>query len=137
LAEGQDDRTCADELDPDTEYKRLLLLGLVRDLAPVPDRPPELFEALEPLAKESRLLQAESYYGAFDLYVVEISRDEPAHPSGLIEMGFNGWIFKPAKEFFSLLSGLGSAKHNPFSISHKVYPAYEKGRQAGGREQAW
>ena len=136
LAEGQDDRPCADDFDPDTEYKRLLLLGLVRDLSPVQDRPPEIFEALEPLAKESRLLQAESYFGAFDLYVVEISRDEPAHLSGLIEMGFNGWIFKPTTDFFSLLSESGSDERNPFSISDKADPSHGTGRQAGGWEQA-
>jgi hypothetical protein len=89
--------------DPQIEYKRLLLLGVTRQLIPVAERSPRLLAGLTSMAKESRLLLSSSYCGAFNLIVVEIFRDEPPYLSAGIEQGHNGWVFEPAKEFWRLV----------------------------------
>ncbi|MCG6859759.1 MAG: hypothetical protein LJE70_00485 [Chromatiaceae bacterium] len=99
LANGFDDQRAEGRFDAETEYKRLLLLGIIGHEVPVADRSTRLFEALRSLAKESRLARAETYSGSFDLWVVEIAQDKPPHRSTGISQDFNGWIFKPAQNF--------------------------------------
>ena len=96
--EARDDKVV--DFDPETEYKRLLLIGLARQRVPADQRSPWLFTILASLAKDSRLKHPEGHRGEFDLTVVEISKDEPPHRISVVEYELNGWIFVPAKEFY-------------------------------------
>jgi len=89
--------------DPDTAYKRLLLLGLAQRQASVVDLAPRFFDMLSRLAEESRLERPETYSGSFGLFVVENSRDEPPYISSVIETGLRGWVFNPSPEFLRLI----------------------------------
>jgi hypothetical protein len=91
--------------DPETEYKRLLLLGLVARLVPGKHRSSMIFDGLASWTDQTRLESPASYGGAFDLFVVETSRDEPPKISGVLEQGFNGWVVLPPREFVDLVTG--------------------------------
>ncbi len=99
--------------DPEIEYKRLLLFGLVGQLVPAADRSPLLYEALESLAGYSKLEHPASYGGAFDMFVVEIAQDKPPHVSGVLDHGLNGWVLEPGREFLDLV---GAAGYSPGSF---------------------
>jgi hypothetical protein len=107
-----DDRS-DEAFDPVVEYKHSLLLGLVEQMVPHAERSSLLYEALPSLAVESRLEHPASYSGSFDMFVVEIARDEPPRVSGVLDYGFNGWVLEPAREFRDLVAdrrcGGGSA----------------------------
>lgn len=101
----------APPLDPRTEYKRLLLLGLAHDRVPPEARAPILAGPLREWAEQSRLRDPSGFDGAFDIYVVEIARDLPpwAYPAAL-EPGFRGWVLEPAPSFLERLRLLGGGE---------------------------
>lgn len=93
--------------DSETEYKRLLLLGLIGQLVAAADRTPQLLRLLTIWAKETRLKGLATYDGALNVYVVEVAKDMPASKcSGDIEYGFNGWVLEPTQAFHDHLAGL-------------------------------
>jgi hypothetical protein len=93
--------------DPETEYKRLLLLGLIKS-ALAPGQPSDrVFHALTVWARGSWIRQPGACDGAFGVYVVEISRDAPPKECvGLIDVGVNGWVLEPAHAFKDYVAGL-------------------------------
>jgi hypothetical protein len=102
----------ADEVfgfDPEHEYKRLLLLGLVKLLVRPADRSPLLYRGLSAWARGSSLKEAAGYGGTFDLFVVEMYCDEPPRQhAGSLDPGFNGWVLEPAAGFLDYVAGLSA-----------------------------
>jgi hypothetical protein len=101
----------APPLDPQTEYKRLLLIGLAHDRVPPEGRAPILAGPLREWAEQSRLRDPSGFDGAFAIYVVEIARDSPpwAYPAAL-EPGFRGWVLEPAPSFLERVRLLGGGE---------------------------
>lgn len=98
-------------LDPQTEYKRLLLLGLAHDQVPPEARAAVLAGPLREWAEQSRLRDPGGYEGAFGIYVVEIARDHPPweYPVALAS-GFRGWVLEPAPSFLHRIRALAGGE---------------------------
>jgi len=101
----------APRFHPETEYKRLLLLGLARDRVPPEARPALLAGPLREWAEQTRLRDPGGFDGAFGIYVVEIARDRPPweYPVAL-EPGFRGWVLQPGQSFLDRLRVLGGGQ---------------------------
>jgi hypothetical protein len=88
--------------DPELEYKRLLLLGLLQEQASARDLP---LDRLRDWAAASRLSRPAAFSGAFGIYVVEVYRDRPPREQASpLEPGFNGWVLEPAAAFADWLN---------------------------------
>ena len=93
--------------DPEVDYKRLLLLGLVQQLVSFQERSVTLFRILPSWAQQSCLRNMVAYDGVFDVYVVEISQDKPPRKStNAINAGSIGWVLEPAQAFVDYVDGL-------------------------------
>jgi hypothetical protein len=97
--------------DAAAEYKRLLLVGLMKDSVPPAERTDRLFRLLSRWAGETTLTEADSFSGSFGHLVVEISRDGPARKiAGAIDFGLNGWVLQPAPAFQEFVAGLAEPR---------------------------
>lgn len=95
--------------DAEQEYKRLLLLGLVKLLVRPGDRSPMLIRGLPAWAEMSELKEIGAFAGTFDLFVVEIFSDEPPRQhAGALDAGFNGWVLQPAQGFLDYVAGISA-----------------------------
>lgn len=93
--------------DPELEYKRLLLLGLVRQMGKEMDRLPELLQFLPVWAAQTRLKDSHIHEGTFNVYLVEIPKDIPARKCpDVVQATSSAWILEPAPEFLEFVSGL-------------------------------
>lgn len=89
-----------DGLDPDLEYKQLLLFGLAASLSSSGARSGALMEGLHPWARETRLEDPEAMQGGRDLFLVEISEDTPPRRQpGPLDRSFRGWVLVPPSAF--------------------------------------
>ncbi|MCU0835578.1 MAG: hypothetical protein MUC77_14295 [Chromatiaceae bacterium] len=102
----------APRLDPLTEYKRLLLLGLAHERVAAEARALILAGPLREWSEQSRLRDPSGFDGAFGIYVVEIARDLPpwAYPAAL-DPGFRGWVLEPAPSFLERLCLRGDGEY--------------------------
>jgi len=93
--------------DPEREYKRLLLVGLVRQINKMADRMPELMARLPDWAEQTRLKDPRIHEGTFDVYLVEIPKDVPARKCpDVVQATSSAWILEPAPGFLNYVSGL-------------------------------
>ncbi len=88
------------DLDPDGEYKRLLLLGLEGRLVQKRPRSSVFLDELDSWAEDTTLESPCSFIGACGLYVAETLSDTPPRlMAGALTESFCGWVLKPAKGF--------------------------------------
>jgi hypothetical protein len=85
-----------EDFDPETEYKRLLLMGHAHACDLPGDALLTLLHHLPDWARRSRLTDPGGHVGEFNLMQVEVSKDRPLriNPSSLDE-GFRGWVLLP------------------------------------------
>ncbi len=83
-------------VDPDLEYKRILLFGLAAELAPSGVRHGTLLDGLRHWALQTQLEDPQGLSGQTGLLVVELSQDTPPrrHP-GHLAPDFRGWVLVP------------------------------------------
>jgi hypothetical protein len=96
--------------DPETEYKRLLLLGLIKSALAPGQRSDRVFHALTVWARESAIREPGAYDGAFGIYIVQISKDAPPRESAaVIDVGLNCWVLEPAQGFKDYVAGFAGS----------------------------
>jgi hypothetical protein len=89
-------------LDPETAYKRLLLLGLCPRLKGVRRLNGDVVNQLTQWAIESRLGQPAAHLGEYGLIVVETSQDGPArYRKQPADDPWRGWVLEPPGEFLA------------------------------------
>ena len=101
--------------DPELAYKRLLLLGLVAQVRDIPDLS-ELLRQLPAWAEQARLKDPRIYGGVFNVYLVEIAKDQPpALCPNVVQATSGAWILelpRPFLQYFATLpkrSSMGPA----------------------------
>jgi hypothetical protein len=93
--------------DPETEYKRLLLLGLVPRPVASMERLHELLRLMPAWAQQTALSEPAPYDGKFDLCVVEIAKDTPpSETADAVQAGANIWVLEPAAGFLEAIAAL-------------------------------
>jgi hypothetical protein len=93
--------------DPETEYKRLLLLGLIPRPVASTERLHELLRLMPPWAGQTALREPAPYDGKFDLCVVEIAKDAPpSETADAVQAGANVWVLEPAAGFLDAVAAL-------------------------------
>jgi len=93
--------------DPELEYKRLLLLGLARQMGKIVDSMPELMQRIPMWARQTRLKEPRIYEGTFGVYLVDITKDVPARECpDVVQATSSTWILEPAHGFFDFMSTL-------------------------------
>jgi hypothetical protein len=104
FAAGDPDLTDEYPLDPNTAYKRLLLLGLASQLKPGCCDDPVLAEHLDAWSAETRLDEPEGRVWDVGVYMVEVGKDAPPrYRPGVLEDSFHGWVLEPAQGFLALV----------------------------------
>ncbi len=87
-----------DELDAATEYKRLLLLGLVDELTQRATASDAYFHLLKRWSVDSTLVEPEKLLGHRDQIQVVVTQDAPPQLlRGTLEASFRGWVLRPAQ----------------------------------------
>jgi hypothetical protein len=95
-----DDTIPGGAFDPEQEYKRLLLLGLVKEFGCPMDPSSTPHRSLRVWARESLLHEPRVFAGTFNLCVVDIFCDEPPRQhAAALDPGFSGWVLEPAQGF--------------------------------------
>lgn len=103
LATGVTDISCRG-VDPEVEYKQLLLFGIITELTQTGARNGALMDGLGLWARQSVLEDPERLDGARGLFLVELSEDSPPRRyPGIMESGFRGWVLVPPAEFLEQL----------------------------------
>ena len=93
--------------DPELEYKRLLLLGLARQMGKIVDSMPELMQRIPMWARQTRLKEPRIYEGTFGVYLVDITKNVPARECpDVVQATSSTWILEPAHGFFDFMSTL-------------------------------
>jgi len=91
-------------IDPDLEYKQLLLFGLAANVCTSRARSGVIMEGLGRWARETILEDPETMQGGMDLILVEISEDTPPHVQpGSLDRIFRGWVLIPPGGYMSSL----------------------------------
>lgn len=89
-------------IDPETAYKRLLLLGLCTRFRGARRLDPDLSNQLRRWAVESRLGQPAAHLGEYGLILVETSKDNPPHYRRQPTSDpWRGWVLEAPKEFLA------------------------------------
>ncbi|MGE5154303.1 MAG: hypothetical protein ACM3ST_09830 [Bdellovibrio bacteriovorus] len=89
-----------DTLDPELDYKQLLLFGLAASLSSSAARSGALTQGLPHWARETLLEDPEAMQGSNDVFVVEISEDSPPRRQpGSLDRTFRGWVLIPPPAF--------------------------------------
>lgn len=91
-------------VDPEREYKQILLFGLVARLAPAGARSGELLEGLRHWAPETQLEDPQARLGESGSLVVAPALDRPPfrHAEPLTPE-FRGWVLVPPKAYLELI----------------------------------
>jgi hypothetical protein len=88
-----------DEFDVATEYKRLLLLGLVDELTQRAGPSDGYFHLLKRWSGDSTLVEPERARGREDVIRVQVTRDAPPDVlRGTLDGSFRGWVLQPAQD---------------------------------------
>jgi hypothetical protein len=96
-----------DGLDPEADYRQLLLFGLAASLSSSGSRSGMLTEGLHRWARETRLEEPEAMQGERDLFLVEISADSPPRRQpGPLDRSFRGWVLLPPTAYIERLDRL-------------------------------
>jgi hypothetical protein len=99
----QADQT-GDALDPELDYKQLLLFGLAASLSGSAARSGALTQGLPHWARETLLEDPEAMQGSRDPFLVEISEDfPPRRQSGQLDRSFRGWVLVPPPAYLERL----------------------------------
>jgi hypothetical protein len=101
------DRSLVDApFDPEAEYKRLLLIGLLKPRVEREERLSRVLRQLPLWAMQSALSAPSADGGVGRIYAVEAARDQPpTESSRAFELGFHGWILAPCDDFVAYLGG--------------------------------
>jgi hypothetical protein len=93
-----------DDFDPETEYKRLLLIGHAH-LCDLPgDALLTMLPHLPGWAQRSRLTDPGGHLGEFNLLQVEVSKDRPLRVNtSTLDEGFRGWVLLPDKGYLAFV----------------------------------
>ena len=103
-----------DDIDPELEYKQLLLFGLAASLSASGARSGVLTEGLHRWARGSRLEEPEAMEGGRGLFLVEISEDSPPRrQTGPLDHSFRGWVLVPPAAFLENLDEADGHKKAP------------------------
>jgi hypothetical protein len=103
-----------DTLDPELEYKQLLLFGLAASLSASVARSGVLTEGLPRWARETILEEPEAAQGGRDLFLVEISEDSPPRrQTGPLDHRFRGWVLVPPAAFVHHLDEANGQRKAP------------------------
>jgi hypothetical protein len=91
-------------IDPELEYKQILLFGLAARLAPSGIRTGVLLDGLRHWALQTQLDEPQCAHGAAGLLVVDLAQDGPPrrHPAPLAA-DFRGWVLVPPDGFMDHL----------------------------------
>lgn len=90
--------------DPETAYKRALLLGLLPGRRAVQRPYKKLKNQVTRWAIETRLAAPEGHLGEYGLIVVETSRDGPPRlRTQPVNDPWRGWVLEPPREFLDFL----------------------------------
>ena len=93
-----------DGLDPELDYRQLLLFGLAASLSSSGARSGNLTAGLHRWARETRLEEPEAMQGGSDLFLVEISEDSPPRRQpGSLDRTFRGWVLLPPAAYVERL----------------------------------
>ncbi|MFZ0791975.1 MAG: hypothetical protein WAM94_20370 [Chromatiaceae bacterium] len=91
-------------VDPEHEYKQLLLFGLAAQVTGSGVRSGALVEGLEKWASETVLEDPQGLDADSSLFVVEVSEDAPPREHrGHVNTGFRGWVLIPPPAFLEQL----------------------------------
>jgi hypothetical protein len=86
-----------DEFDVATEYKRLLLLGLVDELTLRANTSDGYFHLLKRWSGDSSLVEPEKVLGHEGVIRVQVTTDAPPEVHrGKLDASFRGWVLQPA-----------------------------------------
>lgn len=89
-----------DGFDPETEYKRLLLMGHARLSDLSGDALLTMLPQLQEWSRQSRLADPSGHIGEYDLMQVEVSHDRPMRVNTkCLDEGFRGWVLIPAQAY--------------------------------------
>jgi hypothetical protein len=119
-------RRRGEAFDPESEYRRLLLLGLIGRAAAGSGIPPSILAALPHWAAETRLADPSPYVGELKQFVVDLTQDiAPCRIEGPITDVFHGFVLLPPVDCRASLTALqqgGSLRtadelHTGFRIS--------------------
>lgn len=92
----------AEAIDPDPDYKQLLLFGLAATVNASWARSGAVMEGLARWARETIMEEPEAMQGGMNLILVEISEDAPPHVQpGSLDRIFRGWVLVPPSDFRS------------------------------------
>lgn len=87
-------------MDPELEYKQLLLFGLAAQLNAAIIQRADFLAALEGWAAQTLLTDPQRMMGRIKLFVVEIDQDKPpCQESGALNRTFRGWILQAPYPF--------------------------------------
>jgi hypothetical protein len=91
-------------MDPELEYKQILLFGLAARLSPSGIRTGILIDGLRQWALQTQLEEPQGMQGAAGLLVVDLAQDGPPrrHPAPLAA-DFRGWVLVPPDGFMDHL----------------------------------
>lgn len=110
----QTEGAAAEALDPDQEYKQLLLFGLAAQVSPAGARGGVLVDGLARWARETRLEDPHGVDGGGELFVVEISEDgPPRRHRGHLNTGFRGWVIALPALFVQELDRAARERQGP------------------------
>jgi hypothetical protein len=88
---------------PETEYKRLLLMGRAQQLGFSGEGILRMIPRLSEWSRGSRLVDPLGRLGLFELLLVEVSRDRPLRLNdGGLDETFRGWVLEPDARFAAL-----------------------------------
>jgi hypothetical protein len=94
-----------DEFDVATEYKRLLLLGLVDELTLRADTSDAYFHLLKRWSGDSSLVEPEKVRGREGVIQVQVTTDNPPQVHrGKLEASFRGWVLQPSEGCLSYIA---------------------------------
>lgn len=117
-------RRRGEDFDPDSEYRCLLLLGLMGRLAAGSAIPSWILDALPHWAAETRLADPNPYVGEVGQFVVDLSRDTaPRRVEGPISDVFHGFVLVPPAECRAALVALEQGLPLPADGPRRVFRA--------------
>jgi hypothetical protein len=104
-----------DTFDPETEYKRLLLMGHAQSCDLPGDALLTLLPHLPDWARRSRLTDPGGHLGEFNLLQVEVSKDRPLRLNrSSLDEGFRGWVLLPDQGYLAFVERQPRT-HQPFA----------------------
>jgi hypothetical protein len=95
-----------DDCEAEHAYKWMLLIGLATERLGFKAMNADLFERLDDVVGECRLIDSDGTVGEYGLILVEVGRDHPARlQDGALDDSFRGWVLRGPESLIALLCG--------------------------------